>query len=82
MIERRKDRHREIDGQVGKKARKEETWEDEHEDIEPSPLIDTDAAYEDNDDYEDRGSSIGRFRLTKRIGAFYRPKMAVEASNL
>ena len=57
-------------------------WESEDSDIEPSPLIATDAAYEDDDDIEDTGVRIGRFNLTKRIGSDYRPKMIEEASNL
>lgn len=68
-----------------KKAKREEELEEESEDgsdMEPSPLIATDAAYEDDDDIEDNGALIGRFNLTKRIGSNYRPKMVEEASAL
>ena len=85
MIEKAKKEHRKIENRVAKRARKEKTleWESEDEsDIEPSPLIATDAAYEDDDELEDNGVRIGRFNLTKRIGSDYRPKMIEEVSAL
>lgn len=85
MIEKAKRAHRKIEHRVVKRARREEDLEEESEDgsdIEPSPLIATDAAYEDDDDIEDNGVLIGRFNLTKRIGSNYRPKMVEEASTL
>lgn len=85
VIERGKEEHQKIQQKVAKRARREEHSEDETvdgSDIEPSPLIATDAAYEDDDDFEDNGVRVGRFNLTKRIGSDYRPKMMEEASNL
>ena len=85
MIRKRKEEHQKIDNKIAKRASMEEDSESELEegsDIEPSPLIATDAAYEDNDDFEDNGVRVGRFNLTKRIGSDYRPKMIEEASNL
>ena len=85
MIEKAKKEHRKIAKRVAKRAKIEKglEWESEDEsDIEPSPLIATDAAYEDDDDIEDTGVRIGRFNLTRRIGSDYRPKMIEEASNL
>ena len=85
MIEKAKKEHRKIENRIAKRARKEKglEWEPGDEsDIEPSPLIATDAAYEDDDDIEDTGVRIGKFNLTKRIGSDYRPKMIEEASNL
>lgn len=85
VIEKAKRAHRKIEHRVVKRARREEDLEEESEDgsdIEPSPLIATDAAYEDDDDIEDNGVLIGRFNLTKRIGSNYRPKMVEEASTL
>lgn len=85
LIEKGKEEHQKIHNKVAKKARREEDSEDGSEngsDIEPSPLITTDAAYEDDDDFEDNGLRVGRFNLTKRIGSDYRPKMMEEASNL
>ena len=84
VIEKAKKEHRKIEKRVAKRAKIEKglEWESEDSDIEPSPLIATDAAYEDDDDIEDTGVRIGRFNLTKRIGSDYRPKMIEEASNL
>ena len=85
LIERGKEEHEKIQQKVGKRARREEYSEDElvdGSDIEPSPLIATDAAFEDDDDLEDNGVRVGRLNLTKRIGSDYRPKMMEEASNL
>lgn len=85
VIEKGKEEHRKIENRIAKRARGEEDWEEDFEDasdIEPSPLIATDAAYEDNDDTEDNGVRIGRFNLTKRIGSNYRPKMIEEVSAL
>ena len=85
VIERRKEEHQKIDNKIAKRARTVGESEDELEegsDIEPSPLIATDAAYEDSDDFEDHGVRVGRFNLTKRIGSDYRPKMIEEASHL
>lgn len=84
-IKKGKERHQKIDKKIAKRARREEEEENESEDgsdIEPSPLIATDAAYEDDDDFEDNGIRIGRYNLTKRIGSDYRPKMMEEASNM
>lgn len=83
-IKKGKERHQKIDKKIAKRARREEEEENESEDgsdIEPTPLIATDAAYEDDDDIEDNGARVGKFNLTKRIGSNYRPKMIVEASN-
>ena len=85
VIEKAKKEHRKIEKRIVKRAKKEKgvEWDSEDEsDIEPSPLIATDAAYEDDDDIEDTGVRIVRFYLTKRIGSDYRPKMIEEASNL
>ena len=85
VIEKAKEKHHRIDTKVAKRARGEDDSEDGSEDgsdIEPSPLIATDATYADDDDYEDNGIRIGRFNLTKRIGSDYRPKMMEEASKL
>ena len=82
-IDRGKEERREIENRIAKRARKAEDLEQESEDgsdIEPSPLIATDAAHEDDDEIEDNGVSVGRFNLTKRIGSYYRPKMIEEAS--
>ena len=60
LIERGKEEHQKIQPKVGKRAGREEYSEDEvgdGSDIEPSPLITTDAAYEDDDDFEDNGVS-------------------------
>ncbi len=84
VIEKGKQEHQKIHKKVAKRARREGDSEDESEygsDIEPSPLIATDAAYEDDDDFEDNGVRVGRFNLKKRIGTDYRPKMMEEASN-
>ena len=84
-IEKGKEEHQRIDKNIAKRARREEDSEDvsdDGSDIEPSPLIATDAAYEDDDDFEDNGVRVGRFNLTKRIGSDYRPKMMEEASDL
>ena len=84
-IEKAKRDHRKIENRITKRARKEKGlgWgSGEESDIEPSPLIATDAAYEDDDDIEDNGMRIGRFNLTKRIGSDYRPKMIEEASHM
>ena len=83
IIEKGKEERRKIENRIAKRARREENWEGESEDgsdIEPSPLIATDAAHEDDDDIEDNGVRVGRFNLTKRIGCYYRPKMIEEAS--
>ena len=83
VIEKAKEKHHRIDNKIAKRARREDDSEDgsdDGSDIEPSPLIATDATYEDDDDYEDNGIRIGRFNLTKRIGSDYRPKMMEEAS--
>lgn len=84
-IEKAKEKHQRIDKITVKRARREEDSEDESgygSDIEPSPLIATDAAYEDDDAFEDNGIRVGRYNLSKRIGSDYRPKMIEEASNL
>lgn len=85
MIEKGKDEHQKINNKIAKRARGEEDLEDEPEDgseIEPNPLIATDAAYGDDDDFEDNGVRVGRFNLTKRLGSDYRPKLMEEASIL
>ena len=85
MIEKAKEKHHKIDNKIAKRAMREEDSKDgseEDSDMEPNPLIITDATYEDDDDYEDNGIRIGRFNLTKRIGSDYRPKMMEEASEL
>lgn len=84
MIEKAKEKHHKIDNKIAKRALKDEDTEDgsEGSDMEPNPLIITDATYEDDDDYEDNGIRIGRFNLTKRLGSDYRPKMMEEASEL
>ena len=85
LIEKGKEERRDIEDRIVKKARRADESEEGFEDgsdIEPSPLIATDAAHEDDDDNEDNGVQIGRFNLTKRIGSNYRPKMIEEASSL
>lgn len=84
VIEKGKEEHHNIDNKIAKRARKEdaEDGSEEGSDIEPSPLIATDATYGDDDDFEDNGIRAGRYNLTKRIGSDYRPKMLEEASNL
>ena len=83
MIEKGKEERRKIENRIVKKARRAEKLEEDsgdESDIEPSPLIATDAAYEDDDEIEDNGVRVGRFNLTKRIGSYYRPKIIEEAS--
>jgi hypothetical protein len=48
--------------------------------LEPTPLAFTDAAYYEDadDDILDLGVSIGKMRLTERIGGFVRPKLPQE----
>ena len=85
MIDKAKQARRKIENRIVKRARKEDDLDEESEDgsdIEPSPLIATDATYEDDDHIEDIGVLIGRFNLTKRIGSNYRPKMVEEVSRL
>lgn len=85
VIEKAKKEHRKIENRISKRARKEKglDWESEDDsDIEQSPLIATDAAYEDDDDIEDTGVRIGRFNFTRRIGSDYRPKVIEEASTM
>ena len=85
MIDKVKEEHHKIDESLARVARESEDIQDEFDDgsdIEPSPLIATDAAYEDDDDFEDNGVRVGRFILTKRLGPNYRPKLMEEASNL
>ena len=85
MIDKVKEEHHKIDESLARVARESEDIPDEPDDgsdIEPSPLIATDAAYEDDDDFEDNGIRVGRFNLTKRLGPDYRPKAMEEASNL
>lgn len=84
MIEKVKEEHQKIDDNLARIARESEDIKDEPDDgsdIEPNPLIATDAAYED-DDFEDNGVRVGRFNLTKRLGPDYRPKLMEEASIL
>ena len=83
VIDKGKEDRRKIESRLAKRARRAAKLEEESEDesdMEPSPLIATDAAYEDDDEIEDNGVRVGRFNLTKRIGSFYRPKMIEEAS--
>ena len=84
VIEKGKEERRKIENRTAKRARRENLEEESEgeSDIEPSPLIATDAAHEDDDDIEDNGVRVGRFNLTKRIGSYYRPKMIEEASTL
>ena len=85
MIEKAKKEHRKIEKRITKRAKKDKglDWESEDDsDIEQSPLIATDAAYEDDDGIQDTGVRIGRFNLTRRIGSDYRPKVIEEASTL
>lgn len=48
--------------------------------LEPTPLAFTDAAYYEDadDDVLDLGVTIGKMRLTERIGGFVRPKFSQE----
>ena len=66
----------------GGKEEGEEDEEDEedHEGLEPSPLVTTDAAYEENpdDDLVDLGVQLGKMRITDRIGGLFRPKFRDE----
>ena len=85
MIEKSKEEHQKIDNKIAKRARREEDSGDGSEDgsdIEPSPLIATDAAHEDDDDIEDNGIRVGRFNFTKRLGSDYRPRVMEEVSDL
>lgn len=84
-IKKAKEERQKIDEKVAKRARRDDDSEDKSEDesdIEPSPLIATDAAYEDDDEFEDNGVRIGRFILNKRIGSDYRPKMMEEVTQM
>lgn len=84
VIEKGKEEHHKIDNKIAKRARKEdaEDGSEEGSDIEPSPLIATDATYGDDDDFEDNGIRVGRYNLTKRIGSDYRPKMLEELTQM
>lgn len=55
---------------------------DDEKELEPSPLAVSDAVYDDDadDDLMDLGIQFGKLRMTDRIGGFFRPKMAEEAS--
>ena len=67
-----------------KEEGKEEEDEEDHEGLEPSPLVTTDAAYEENpdDDLVDLGVQLGKMRITDRIGGLFRPKFADEVRGL
>lgn len=62
----------------------DESDQEEDEDIkglEPDPLLTEDAAYYDdegNDDIVDLGISMGKLRITERIGGFVRPRFTEE----
>ena len=66
--------------QAEEEGREEEEDDEDHEDLEPSPLVTTDAAYEENpdDDLVDLGVQLGKMRITDRIGGLFRPKFADE----
>ena len=63
---------------------REEEDDEDHEGLEPSPLVTTDAAYEENpdDDLVDLGVQLGKMRITDRVGGLFRPKFADEVSCL
>lgn len=51
--------------------------------LEPTPLAVTDAAYDEDgedDDLLDLGISMGKMRMTERIGGFFRPCLSQEVS--
>ena len=68
-----------LPGEAEGDANEDSTNEDERG-LEPTPLAVMDAAFEDdtNDDTVDLGISMGKLRLTERIGGFFRPKMVEE----
>jgi hypothetical protein len=58
-----------------------EQEDDDFEGLEPSSLATEDCAYyedEGNDDIVDLGISMGRLRITERIGGFVRPRFSEE----
>ena len=63
-----------------KEGDENEEDEEDHEGLEPSPLVTTDAAYEENpdDDLVDLGVQLGKMRITDRIGGLFRPKFKDE----
>lgn len=55
---------------------------DDEKYLEPTPLAVTDAVYEEggeeDDDLLDLGISMGKMRMTERIGGFFRPRLSQE----
>jgi hypothetical protein len=69
-----------LPGQEGAYSEEEE---EDARDLEPNRLSTEDSAYyedEGNDDLVDLGISMGKLRITERIGGFVRPKFAEEVS--
>jgi hypothetical protein len=62
----------------------EPTGPEDEQNLEPTPLAFTDAAYYEDadDDLLDLGVQIGKMRLTERIGGFVRPKFSQEVGSL
>ncbi|PSN62837.1 fungal-specific transcription factor domain-containing protein [Corynespora cassiicola Philippines] len=61
----------------------EQDDDDETRDLEPLSTMTEDAAYyedEGNDDIVDLGISMGKLRITERVGGFFRPRLSEEAS--
>lgn len=61
----------------------EQDDDDETRDLEPLNTMTEDAAYyedEGNDDIVDLGISMGKLRITERVGGFFRPRLSEEAS--
>ena len=56
---------------------------EDEEALEPTPLADLDAGYEDNGDDEmmDLGVQMGKMRITDRIGGWIRPKLVDELND-
>jgi hypothetical protein len=69
-----------LPGQEGPYSEEEE---DDAKDLEPNRLATEDSAYyedEGNDDLVDLGISMGKLRITERIGGFVRPRFSEEVS--
>jgi hypothetical protein len=69
-----------LPGQEGAYSEEEE---EDTKDLEPNRLSTEDSAYyedEGNDDLVDLGISMGKLRITERIGGFVRPRFSEEVS--
>lgn len=70
-----------LPGQEGPYSEEEE---EDAKDLEPNRLSTEDSAYyedEGNDDLVDLGISMGKLRITERIGGFVRPRFSEEVSD-